>query len=411
MITDFNIATDLKVELWAPDEAGNLFIIGVSVLGGRDVLAGAGQFIIGESLLGGSDTLVGESAFGWQTVECSTSNAQIQIGGSIQSSLYFQPEPGSARLTLQSWTWDPNNSSAVRPNTPVRVRLDNGVVSQVLFNGFIDTIDVEYAPGEPNLIQINAFDGYKQLVNTPIPVFDTTGLPAGYATPNDVIEIAAANAGLTVSASSDLLDGKLPLVSDTNVSSATVINDAIQVGLGVLWIDPETGELVVKKRPSAGTTPPLGTWTIGNNHGDAYHLCMSGITSNADIDNIFNSITATLSWDDTVSVSLIDNDSVELYGHSYQATTVNTTDATELTRWTNAVFAQKPTKLIRNVSTPAIDRVGDLTAAAGFLPGTLVGVNYDTPNIVVDDFYTATKVSHSIDVNNWYTTLELWKEF
>lgn len=411
MIDDFNIATDLKVEIWAPDEAGNLFIIGVSVLGGRDVLAGTGQFIIGESLLGGSDVLVGESAFGWQAIECVTSAAEIQTGGSIQSSLYFQPEPGSARLTLQSWTWDPNNSSAVRPNTPIRIRLDDGVVSQVLFTGFIDTIDVAYAPDEPNLIQINAFDIYKQLVNTPVAVFDTTGLPAGYATPNDVIDIVAANAGLTVSASSDLLDGKLPLVSETNVSSALLINDAIQVGLGVSWIDPETGELVVKKRPSAGGTVPVGTWTVGNNHGEAYHLCMSGISSNADLDNIFNSITATLASDDTVSVSLEDPDSVELYGHSYQAATVNTTDATELTRWTEAVFAQKPTKLVREVQTPAIDRVGDLTAAAGFVPGTLVGVKYDTENIVIDDFYTATKVSHSIDVNNWYTTLELWKEF
>jgi len=28
----------------------------------------------------------------------------------------------------------------------------------------------------------------------------------------------------------------------------------------------------------------------------------------------------------------------------------------------------------------------------------------------IDTYYSVTKVSHSIDVNNWFTTLELWKE-
>lgn len=411
MIADFDIATDLKVEMYVPDEIGNIFIIGVSTIGGRDVLAGAGIFMVGSSLLGGTDVLGGASSFDWQQIECTVSQANLSIGGSIQSSLFFQPEAGSANLTLQSWTWDPNNSSAVRPNTPVRVRLDDGVVSQVLFNGFIDTLQVSYAPDQPNLIQLNAVDSYKRFVNTPIADFDTTGLPAGYATPNEVIEIAAANAGLTVSASSDILEGKIPAVHEFDVATSQVINDAIQVGLGVLWIDPETGELVVKKRPSASITPPEGTYTIGNNHGDDYHLCMSSISSSADGDNIFNSLKATLSSDELISVSLTDADSVELYGYSYQSAMVNTTDETELTRWANAVFAQKPTKLVRQIGTPAIDRTGDLTAAAGFLPGTLVGVNYDTENIIIDDYYTATKVSHSIDVNNWFTNLELWKEF
>jgi hypothetical protein len=66
---------------------------------------------------------------------------------------------------------------------------------------------------------------------------------------------------------------------------------------------------------------------------------------------------------------------------------------------------------VRTVTTPAIDRLGTLTAAAVLEPGELVGVKYQTTNINIEDFFTATKVSHSIDVDNWDTTLELWKEF
>jgi hypothetical protein len=63
------------------------------------------------------------------------------------------------------------------------------------------------------------------------------------------------------------------------------------------------------------------------------------------------------------------------------------------------------------VETPAIDRQGTLTEVAAFKPGTLIGVDYSTENITIQGYYTIVRVSHSVDVNNWYTTLELWKEF
>jgi len=416
LISDFNIATDLKVELYLPDEASDLFILGVSLLGGSDVLAGIGQFIIGVSDLGGTDVLSdGTAGFGftWQPIEAETVGADLSLGGSIQSNLFFQPEPATADLQLQSWTFDPNNNSAVRPGTLVRVRLDDGVVEHTLFSGFIDTVNVTYYPGatQPNLISIKAFDFYKRLVNTRIVDFDTTGLPAGYATPNEVLEIVADNAGIVIAAESDVLDGKLPLEQKSNQASSGFINDAVQVGLGFTWIDPESSDLVVKARPSIVTTPPEGTYTVGNNHGDAYHLCMSDIAVVADIDAVANSLYLDLSSDDTVNVTLENQDSIDLYGYSSRNESINTTDLTELTRWGNAVFAQSPAKLVSQVETPSIDRSGTLTEAAAFKPGTLVGVDYSTDNITINDFYTIVRVSHSIDVNNWYTTLELWKEF
>jgi hypothetical protein len=316
-------------------------------------------------------------------------------------------------LTVQSWDFDPNNSSAVRPGVPLRIRLDNGVVNQVLFTGLIDSFNVTYFPGEyqSNLITFSATDIYKKLVNVRIADFDTTGLPAGYATPNEVLEIVADNAGITISGDSDTLEGKLPTEQVLNETGAGFINDAIQVGLGVSWIDPQSEEWVVKNRPITPGTAPGGTWTIGNNHGEAYHLCMSGITTSGDADSIFNSLYVDLASDDTISVVVEDADSIELYGYSSQNATVNTTDSTELTRWANAVFAQRPTKLVKTVTTPTIDQNGDLTAAAGFTPGTLIRVKYETDNVNIDDLYTVIRVSHSVDVNVWNTTLELWKEF
>ena len=57
-----------------------------------------------------------------------------------------------------------------------------------------------------------------------------------------------------------------------------------------------------------------------------------------------------------------------------------------------------------------VDRLGDLTEAALFQPGQIIGVKYNTANISLDEYYTIVQVNHSIDVNNWITTLQLWKE-
>ncbi len=133
-ISNFDIANDLKVEFYLPDEASNLFIIGISKIGGDDVLAGAGLFTIGASLIGGDD-LLGDNefvAFTWQDLGCITSQAQLSIGGSVQDQLYFQPEPASAQLILQSLEYDPTYNSSFRPGVPVRVRLNKSTVDEIV---------------------------------------------------------------------------------------------------------------------------------------------------------------------------------------------------------------------------------------------------------------------------------------
>ena len=99
MIPNFAIDQNLKVEFLVPDSEGNTFILGISELGGTDVLGGFGEFILGVSLLGGEDVLAPSSGLKWEEVSCSTSQAMISIGGQVEDSIYFQPQPASASLT------------------------------------------------------------------------------------------------------------------------------------------------------------------------------------------------------------------------------------------------------------------------------------------------------------------------
>ena len=411
-IADFDIATDVKVELYVPNAAGDVFILGVSLLGSTDVLSGDGQFIIGYSELGGTDVLSDGSSiyqFIWQPIECSVSQFDVSLGGQIQSNVTFQPEPSSLAITVQSWTFDPNNNSAVRSGTRIRVRLDNGVVNHTLFAGFLETINVTYRPDGPNLIRMTAFDGHKRLVNFRIDTWDTTGYGAAI-NPTDQIDELATATGNVLSSSSAILPGLIPTAVQTNVIASNFLNDALEVGLGIFWINPETNELEVRDRPQV-VTAGMTTWVIGNNHAEENHLCMSDIQVNSNSDSSINNLKVSLSSNSAVSVVVLDQDSIDLYGELSQDVSINTTNSTELTRWANQVFSGTPTRQVDSVTTPALDRQGNLTEAALFTPGTYIGVNYQTDNIHIVDYYTVVKARQSVDVNTWFTTLELWKEF
>jgi hypothetical protein len=413
MISNFSLVDNLFVEFLLPDVDSPSFILGISELGGTDVLGGFGEFIINLSLLGGSDVLAPSSGFKWQDVGCETADAQISIGGSVEDAIYFEPEPATAKLTLQSYDLDPTVNQNIRANTKIRVRLQSNELDRVLFVGYIDTIDVTYYPDGLNLIRITAYDIYKSLVNLRIEDWDTTGLPAGYATTDEVFELIGLKTGIGLSAQSQPTIGKIPAVQVDNILVPEIINDAIDVGLAVVWIDQDTEELRVIPRPTSEAGTPE-TFIIGNNHpapgvADPYHLCLAEINVNSDSDAVYNSLRVSLASDEETSVFLFDQDSIDLYGESAIDVSINTTDATELDRWATAVYVQDPTKLVSQVVTPTKDRLGDLTDAAVFTPGTLIGVSYTTNQLDIVGYYTVIRVDHEIDVDNWFTTLELWK--
>lgn len=416
VITGFNIATNLKVEFYLPIESENVFILGISVLGGEDLLSGAGQFIIGESLLGGTDVLWSndEPAFSWQDYDCSVANIETSWGGNVEDSLYFQPYPAQSTITLQDLTIDPSNNSSMRPGVPIRVRISDEIgVDYTIYKGYIDTINVSYDPNTGrNIMDVTAFDSFKKLVNSRLGTFDTTDpieYPDGWATPYEVVEQIADLFGTAMNAASEATAGEIPGATYTNFIPNTILYDAIQVGLGLFWIDPLTEEFVLIPRPI--TLNGTDKYTVGNNHGEAKHLCMSDIEVASDLDAVFNSLQVSLKSDLATSVTVKNIDSIELYGEFAVDATIDTTDIDELERWATAVFNQTTTRLVKSVETPAVDRLGNLTHAAVITPGETINVDYTTNNLDITDTYTVTKVSHSIDVNNWFTTLELWKEF
>jgi len=408
MINNFKIDENLKVEFLVPDIDGNSFILGISTLGSDDVLGGFGEFVVGVSLLGGEDVLAPSSGLKWQEVSCSVASANISVGGSLQDSIYFQPEPATANLTLQSYELDPTVNKNIRASTKIRIRLEDSEIDRILFQGYIDTIDVTYFPDGLNLIEITSFDAYKSLVNSRFVTWDTTSFGT-HIHVDEVWELIGIFSGLGLSADSFHVGGQIPVVNETFVQVSSIINDALMVGNGLVWLDQDTEELVVIHRTGVQTGTPT-TYIIGNNHGEDYHLCMSEINVFSDADAVYNSLTVSLTSDPDIFVTRRDQDSIDLYGEAAIDIAINTTSEAQLNNWADRVFNHKTANQVNQVVTPTIDRLGTLTDAAVFTPGMTVGVSYTKDQLNIVGFYTIIKVSHRIDVDNWFTTLELWKE-
>jgi hypothetical protein len=434
-IANFDITSDLKVEFFLPDTSENAFIVGVSTLGSARVLSSGNLFILNQSLLGGANILGGggEQAFTWQNLSCSVNLANLENGGAIQDQLYFQPQPAAARLTLQTYEYDPSTNSSFRPGVPVRVRLEKDLVDVTIWSGIIDSIGGTYTIDGKNLLQVIAYDTMKQLLNTRLVEFDSSNAE-GYVSPLEQLEIIANDYGSSISALSKPAAGRIPSEVLSEVIPQLLIEEAIQVGLGLFWIDSSTQEFVFIPRPDPSILPdfPVGggyftlgqselggidvlgsgqvVYTIGNNHETYYHLCMTNIRTLSSSDEVFNSLRVELKSDPDTFVIRENSDSISLYGTYAKDVTLNTTTTEELERWSSLVFNQSPTDLVQNVETLTLDRQGNLTEAAFLLPGELIGVDFSQDTLEILDYYTIVKASHFIDSNTWLTTLDLWKE-
>jgi hypothetical protein len=394
VIDNFNIANDLKVEMLLPQDVNNVFVLGVSLLGGSDVL--------------GTDE---SGTLAWQDLACEVNRVQTSIGGSIASNVYYQADAGKANIQLQSWEFDPNNYSFIRPGTQVRIRLSRGLYSFILWHGTVDNIDVAYAPDQPNQITIDATDFWALLVNRRFDFEPTTPLLPSEAIQLAVNEVAATGFVIPYDSFSINPEWYMTGTPALNTTFGQVAADCLTTGLGFIYINPADGYLIYRPRATSG----MPIYTVGNNHGDANHLCMADLESITQSDDIYNTVLVNqknaFMGDPLFSQLYTDQDSIDLFGQRSDDFSVDLATTADADAWANAVFQPKPITRVQQVVTPAIDRARDLTAAAEFMPGDYVGVKFVTDNIDIDTNYTVTRVRHSIDVNNWFTTLEVWKEF
>lgn len=390
VISNFDIKNDLKVEMFLPEGARNVFVLGISTLGGLNVLGDEGSGVVS-----------------WQNLNCEVNRVQTSIGGSIASNVFFQADSGKATIQMQSWEFDPNNYPAIRPGIEIRVRVVRGAYDFILWHGTLDDINVTYAPDQPNQITVNATDFWALLVNRRFDYTPTGAIKPSYAIGEAIDEVVATGFSIGYAGVTILDEWFMSGTSQTNTTFGQVAADCLNTGLGFIWINPNDQLLYYRPRSASG----IATYTIGNNHGDPGHLCMADLDSAMQSEHIFNTVLVTQKYGATPFSQLYtDSDSIDLFGQRSENFTVDLDTTADADLWADAVFTPKTITNVQSVVTPAINRDRDLTEAIEFMPGDFVGVYYVTDEMNIDTTYTVTRVRHSIDVNNWFTTLEVWKE-
>lgn len=390
VIPDFDIKNDLKVEMLLPEGARNVFVLGISTLGGLNVLGDEGSGVVS-----------------WQNLNCEVNRVQTSIGGSIASNVFFQADSGKATIQMQSWEFDPNNYPAIRPGIEIRVRVVRDSYDFILWHGTLDDIDVTYAPDQQNQITVNATDFWALLVNRRFDYTPTGAIKPSYAIGEAIDEIVATGFSIGYAGVTILDEWFMTGTEQLNTTFGAVAADCLNTGLGFIWINPNDELLYYRPRSASG----VATYTIGNNHGDPGHLCMADLDSAMQSEHIFNTVLVTQKYGATPFSELYtDSDSIDLFGQRSENFTVDLDTTADADQWAAAVFTPKTITNVQSVVTPAVNRDRALTEAIEFMPGDFVGVHFVTDEMNIDTTYTVTRVRHSIDVNNWFTTLEVWKE-
>jgi hypothetical protein len=368
----------------------NVFVLGISTLGGLNVLGDAGSGVVE-----------------WQDLKCEVNRVQTSIGGSIASNVFFQADSGKATIQMQSWEFDPNNYPAIRPGIEVRVRVERDDYDFILWHGTLDDIEVTYAPDQQNQITVNATDFWALLVNRRFDYTPTSPIKPSHAIGEAIDEVVATGFDIGYAGVTILDEWNMTGTSQTNTTFGAVAADCLNSGLGFIWINPNDELLYYRPRSASG----VATYTIGNNHGEPGHLCMADLDSAMQSEHIFNTVLVTQKYGETPFSELYeDSDSIDLFGQRSENFTVDLDTTTDADQWAQAVFVPKTITNVQAVVTPAINRDRALTEAIEFMPGDFVGVYFVTDEMNIDTTYTVTRVRHSIDVNNWFTTLEVWKE-
>jgi len=174
--------------------------------------------------------------------------------------------------------------------------------------------------------------------------------------------------------------------------------------LGILNAGPR-GALI----PAPGYEPYVN---IGNVHSvltpPYEHVHLVGIDVALSTEDIPNKVIATLP-DGVTTVTSTNQDMIDLFGENTYNVTVNVFDETDLTKWADALADRNNIKRVSSVKGHGVNELGETTALVGYKPGSFIRVMFERGTTSIDEIFAASRVSHSITVDNWFTTLELWR--
>jgi hypothetical protein len=305
-----------------------------------------------------------------------------------------------------SWTtqWSGTSGNSATIATPV---------GSPLFAGEIETLSMSYDKNGWTNVTVSLVDATKACLNNRVAEYVS---PGATDTANAVVTAAVAGTGLTPYSGNGA--GQVATLGNFDVVETVagdLITQAIDAEYGWFWIDKSNTQYICVGRDFIITTPTDLTFGNVSAESDTY-LPIREIEVNLNTQEIANSIKVSSSWDTGATpVAVIDQDSIDFYGevsadvNVYLYTGATGTDLTELTSWAANVPVKSASRRIDTVTVSAIDTNGLLNAMSDIAPATAAHIEFARTGYTIEDDYMVTRIHHNISLNEWLTTVELWK--
>lgn len=394
MADEFDIAKDLKVEIYLPQAVAGVW--------------NSSKWDDGSDWM----TTVG-SAFAWTDVVALVSAATIEIGGSVSDGFYVPATPNTMSIQLQSSTYDPNSNKYMRPNLSIRLSYRPNPTTapstyKVLFLGLIDTLNVSYDTYGNTLIDVMASSSLKRILAKN---FATYLLDSGKASSQLLSEFFT-TVGAVTGSTFTAIDYAMTNETLTQIGGGDVFNYLIEPQAGYVYQEPDTEKIIGRNFFSVrGLFGTAATNSLSNVHStSAAHFCINDIVLDYDIDSAWNTYLFSTAAAPSTIYKKSNQDLVDLYGDIRLEKSLHV-DATTLQSNMEFMTLKNPGRKVKMITTPAIRRDGLLANLVALQPGRTINVNVTKTNYTVNEDTFITKATHTIDPYNWFVTLEVWKGF
>lgn len=358
----------------------------------------------------------------WVTMQADTVSVEIDRGITVEQGVFARPDVGTATIVLQkSNLSDLLGTPGYKSNMAIQVMAR----SQSLFYGLIQNIAIQYMAETKQIqITIQANDFTKVFMNTTLGTFT---IPAGshstrgYRTCMSLLNTAvqAVDSRMSLTQYGSTASGTTqPAYTWYDTQAGTILNQFLDAELGWCFTQTAGTNMFYMTRGDVdalqATTWSSGRRTISNVHSTATnHVCMNAIDMSYNSDGICNVATVTdLNLLNTVTST--NSTSTSAYGRQNQKFEINADFSSgavsTLTSWAQQVSAAANPKSIKSVSCPAIRRDGDLSSIVQAEIADVQQVEFAaTGYTTLQEIYLITRVKHSITVDHWDVTLDLWR--
>jgi hypothetical protein len=247
---------------------------------------------------------------------------------------------------------------------------------------------------------VSATSNLKRALAKNLSTFTASGI-------SDVIFFSNWCSAVGITGNGQFLTVNMATETFTNMSAGEVLDALLQVQMGIVYQD-NTDTL---RTTSAGTLRFGGskTYTFSNTHSTAAtHICISNIDVSYNLDESFNAFYINSVNDPSMKI-VLNQDYIDFYGEIRCERTLHIDPVSISPMWLQFAVAKQPGLKVNSIETRTIRSDGKL--AHVFYPGEYVGVSVNQTSYTISQDLWATRTTHRIDPDNWFTTLEVWKGF